>query len=123
MFSLVRAALPLLLSLSACVGPPAPDPELCRDVIERVCASRSGCSPATTRLNLPAEDCVATLATRAGCDAAEFTFTTPSRDRVLECRLPLVRESTTRGAAPSCDYVDETLRLCPDLVTFLGGTP
>lgn len=122
MFSLVRVAL-LLLSLSACVGPPAPDSELCRDVIERVCASRSGCSIAATRLDLPAEDCVATMAARTGCDVADFAFSSPSRDRVLECRLPLVRETTTRGAAPSCDFIDETFRLCPDLVTFFGGKP
>lgn len=119
---LVRAVLPLLFLCSACVGPPAPDAELCRDVIARLCAAPT-CPSAQARLLLPDSGCEAQLEQRSGCDDAAFTFTTPTRARVLECRLPLVRESDKVSAHPSCDYVDETLRICPDLVTFLGGKP
>jgi hypothetical protein len=111
-----------MVLLSACVGPPAPDVEICRDVIERFCAEPQ-CSTAALRLGLPSKDCVATLEQRAGCDQPGFQFTTPSRDRVLDCRLPLVRETSTRGATPSCEYAEETMRNCPDLTVFLGGTP
>lgn len=120
---LVRAAALLVaVMLPACVGPPAPDAELCRDVIARLCAEPA-CPSAQVRLALPESACLAQLEQRTGCDDANFTFTTPTRARVLECRLPLVRESDARSAHPSCDFVDETLRICPDLVTFLGGRP
>jgi hypothetical protein len=72
---------------------------------------------------LPELDCAAALEARTGCDSADFEFSTPSRNRVIDCRLPLVRESDARAAKPSCDNVDETLRNCPDLITFLGGRP
>ncbi len=96
--------------------------ELCRDVIGRLCLPQY-CPTAQSRLNLPEMGCEATLRARTGCDAEDFAFKTPDRNRVLDCRVPLVRESTNRGAKPSCDVVDETLRNCPDLVTFLGGAP
>jgi hypothetical protein len=118
----LRSALPFVLFLSACVGPPAPDVEICRDVISRVCA-QPVCTSAAVQLNLPTMDCEATLQTRTTCADVNFTFTSPTRNRFLECRLPLVRESTTVGAKPSCDNVDESFRNCPDLVRFLGGTP
>lgn len=118
----VRAAAFFPLLFLACVGPPAPDYELCRDVITRLCAEPV-CVTAATRLDLPALGCEAELEARTGCGSADFQFTTPSREQVLNCRLPLVRESDSRQAAPSCEYVDETLRNCPDLVVFLGGTP
>ncbi|MGV3619179.1 MAG: hypothetical protein ACO1OB_00100 [Archangium sp.] len=105
---------------SACVGPEAPDVELCRDIIGRLCL-QPYCAGAQSRLNLPAENCEVELRTRTGCGEETFTFETPTRQRVLECRLPLVRDSSNRSAAPRCDYVDETLRNCPDLVSFLGG--
>ena len=116
------AALPIFLLLASCVGPPAPDYEICRDIITRVCAEPQ-CPNATTRLNLPAMDCAATLEARSGCNDSAFTFTSPTRDQVLTCRLPLVRESTDRAAHPSCEYVDEMIRNCPDVVVFLGGNP
>jgi len=118
----VRAAAFSCLFLLSCVGPPAPDAELCRDVIARLC-SQPQCVTATTRLNLPAEGCETELETRTGCGAADFAFTSPTRAEVLSCRLPLVRESDLRSAHPSCEFVDETIRNCPKLVVFLGGTP
>lgn len=118
----VRVAAFLPVFFLSCVGPPAPDHELCRDVIGRLCA-QPVCSTALLRLNLPDTSCEAALEARTGCGSPDFTFSTPTRARVLECRLPLVRESNNRAAKPACDYVDETLRNCPDLVVFLGGTP
>ena len=118
----VRAAPILSLFLLSCVGPVAPDHELCRDVIARLCAQPT-CVTAQSRLNLPAENCVAQLEMRTGCNSTEFVFTSPTREEVLTCRLPLVRDGAQRSAHPACDYVDETLRICPRLVVFLGGTP
>lgn len=118
----VRAAAFSCLFLLSCVGPPAPDAEVCRDVIARLC-SQPTCTSAITRLSLPAEGCETELETRTGCGATDFTFTSPTRAEVLTCRLPLVRESNERAAHPSCEFVDETIRNCPTLVVFLGGTP
>ena len=120
----VRAAAFSCLFLLSCVGPPAPDAELCRDVIARLCA-QPACTTAITRLNLPAENCETELETRTGCGATDFAFTSSNMTRaeVLTCRLPLVRESNERSAHPSCEFVDETIRNCPNLVVFLGGTP
>ena len=120
----VRAAAFSCLFLLPCVGPPAPDAELCRDVIARLCA-QPACTTAITRLNLPAENCETELETRTGCGATDFAFTSSNMTRaeVLTCRLPLVRESNERSAHPSCEFVDETIRNCPNLVVFLGGTP
>lgn len=110
------------LLLLGCMGPAAPDAELCRDVIARVCA-QPVCPNAAVRLALPEMDCNVALQARTGCDSLSFQFSTPSRARVLECRLPLVRSGETIDAHPACDDVDETVRVCPDVVRFLGGTP
>ena len=119
----VRTAviLGLLVFAPSCTGPEAPDVELCRDVIDRLCAQPL--CDATARLQTTAETCAVELRQRANCLDETFAFTTPTRSRVLECRLPLVRESESRSAHPNCEYVDESLHLCPDLVTFLGGVP
>ncbi len=118
----MRAAAPVLFLLCACVGPPAPDVEICRDIIARVCLEPV-CGSVAAKLSLPVMGCETDLQARTGCGDGEFAFTTPSRNRVLDCRLPMVRESTTRQTHPSCEYIDESLRNCPDLVKFLGGTP
>lgn len=110
------------LVLMACVGPPAPDVEICRDVIARVCAPPM-CTEAIDRLSLPDAGCQTTLEQRTGCRSESFAFTSPTREEVLSCRLPLVRESSMLGTKPDCLYVDESLRACPDLVRFLRGTP
>ena len=116
----VRLAAFLPLLLLSCVGPPAPDYEICRDVITRLCLDPQ-CPTATSRLSLPTTGCQVELETRTGCNSSDFVFTSPTRDQVLACRLPLVRESNERQAKPSCEFVDETFRNCPDLVLFLGG--
>lgn len=112
----------LLLTLSACAGPPASDAEVCRDVIHRLCLGPV-CETAATKLQLADAGCEATLVSRTGCANDQFSFETPTRTRVLECRVPLVRESTSREVKASCDLVAESFNNCPELVRFLGGTP
>lgn len=115
-----RLPLGLLIWVSACSGPPAPDSALCQDVITRMCLSRT-CEGVNEQLALGSMDCQSTLEERTGCGAEEFAFSTPSRERVLRCRLPLVRQGTDPNKAPRCEDVDEVLEDCPDLTGFLGG--
>ncbi len=118
----MRLALPTaLVLLCACQGPPAPDAALCRDVIQRLCLSPV-CGVTQTQLQ-PGDSCDATLTARTGCGNDDFAFTTPTRDRFLECRLPLVRLSTSHLVPPGCDNVAEMFSSCPDVVRFFGGTP
>jgi hypothetical protein len=112
-------ALGAVALLCACSGPPAPDAALCEDVIHRLCAART-CPGVNDQLALQL-DCRANLAERSGCAAEEFAFTTPSRERVLACRQPLVRRGTSPEVAPTCDEVSTFLRDCPDVVQFLKG--
>ncbi|MBN1207180.1 MAG: hypothetical protein JXB05_20010 [Myxococcaceae bacterium] len=113
-------ALGPLALMCACSGPPAPDAALCQDVITRLCLARS-CAGVNERLALGNEDCQPTLRERTGCGAEDFTFSEPSRERVLSCRLPLVRQSTDPDKAPACEDVADVVEDCPDLVGFLGG--
>ena len=108
--------------LAACTGPEAPDVDVCRDLIDRLCAAPV-CSSVGTAFQVGDDGCVARLRAQSGCGDDGFAFTQPTRSRALECRLPLVRSSSAQGAHPDCLDVDETLRICPDLVSFLGGTP
>ena len=116
----VRLLLSSLLLLTACVGPEAPDAALCRDVITRICVAPH-CSSVDAQLN-PGMDCVATLSMKTGCGSDDFVFAKPTRERFLECRVPLVRLGAERAAAPGCDNVDEMFNNCPDVVAFLRGT-
>jgi hypothetical protein len=109
-----------LLALLACVGPPASDGELCHDTLQRLCQARA-CPGASESLALPAEDCAGQLAARTGCAGEGFSFTTPTRERFLVCRTPLVRTSTQVGATPACEEVAEVVEECPDVVAFLKG--
>jgi hypothetical protein len=116
----VRSVLPLVVLLSACVGPPAADAELCRDLITRLCLGPR-CALVDSQLVVD-DTCEPTLLERTGCGADDFAFVAPSRPRVLECRLPLIRVSVSHGVQPGCDNVAETFANCPELVSFLGGT-
>jgi hypothetical protein len=107
------------LVLTGCVGPLATDAELCRDVVGRLCHTPM-CELASSRLVVDAGTCEEVLLARTGCGADGFAFSTPSRDRVLYCRGPLVEESDARLAAPSCENVADALG-CADLVSFLKG--
>ncbi|HYH97876.1 hypothetical protein [Hyalangium sp.] len=113
-------ALGLLAWVCACSGPPAPDAALCQDVITRMCLART-CTGVNEQLVLGNMDCQSTLQERTGCGGEDFAFSSPSRERVLRCRLPLVRQSTDPAKAPTCEDVDEVLEDCPDLIGFLGG--
>jgi hypothetical protein len=108
------------LLLCACLGPPAPDVELCRDVISRLCLGPV-CEAALSALTVEPATCEATLLARTGCSDDAFAFSVPTRNRVLECRIPLVRVSTARLVHPWCDDVAEALSTCPDLALFLKG--
>ena len=105
--------------LCACSGPPAPDAALCEDVVNRLCLART--CPGVNEALAPGDDCRATLLERTGCGAEAFTFSTPSRERILECREPLVRRGTSPGLAPTCNEVAEVVLDCADVVQFLGG--
>jgi hypothetical protein len=118
-----RTAFLLALSSLAvgCHGPPAPDAVLCRDVITRLCLGPV-CASAQAALQVPDAGCETELLARTGCGSDEFGFTTPDRARVLACREPLVRTSTSRYVKAACPDVDEFFATCPDMATFLNGS-
>ncbi len=105
--------------LGACVGPAAPDAAVCRDVVVRLCLNPV-CGLVTSQLNVGA-DCAASLTQRLGCDAEDFAFTVPTRDRWLECRIPLVRDGASQLTHPACENVAEVLASCPDIERALKG--
>jgi hypothetical protein len=113
-------ALGSLAVVFACYGPPAPDAALCQDVISRMCLSRT-CQGVNEQLALGNNECNPTLRQRTGCGEEDFTFTQPTRERVLRCRLPLIRQGTDPAKAPACEDVAEVQEDCPDLMNFLGG--
>lgn len=118
----MRAWLLVAVGFLSCVGPPAPDAELCRDVVTRLCLGPV-CPVVTTKLAVTEGACEATLLSRTGCERDEFAFDEPSRARFVECRVPLARESTSRFVKASCEAATDALELCPDLVSFLRGAP
>ena len=110
-----------LLALAACSGPDAPDAAVCEDMIHRLCHAPL-CPNVATTFNVSA-DCDATLLARSGCGAPGFQFTTPSRQRVLDCRAPLLRNGDGTNDVASCSDIDDTLA-CQDVVSLLnGGAP
>lgn len=121
--ALVRV-LPLLVAvlLASCAGPDAPDVAICRDLVTRLCLGPV-CEATTTKLGVDASNCEATLTMRTGCGSDSFSFTTPTRAQVLDCRVPLLRQGASQKVRPSCADVAEVFTDCPDLVRFLGGTP
>ncbi|MBX7102371.1 MAG: hypothetical protein K1X89_31935 [Myxococcaceae bacterium] len=115
----MRFAPMVALCLTACTGPAVTDAELCRDVIRRLCAAPR-CAEVDAAFGV-GDTCEATLLTRSGCAAETFSFATPDRNRVLSCRLPLIRQGDRLDAHPACIDVLETLDRCPDLTKALGG--
>jgi len=105
----------------ACSGPPAPDAALCEDVVIRLCLART--CPGVNEALAPGDACQDSLLERTGCGEEDFSFREPSRERVLSCRQPMVRRSTSQDVAPTCAEVAEVQRNCPDLMDFLGGRP
>ena len=112
--------LALVALLLACAGPDAPDSAVCQDAIHRIC-HKPRCSVVDQTLAV-GDDCEATLLALTGCGAADFSFTTPSRDRVLGCREPLLRNGDGVNDFPSCQDVSDAFA-CQDVVTFFGGSP
>ena len=113
-------ALALLSWVFACSGPAAPDAALCQDVITRMCLART-CAGVSEQLAIGVGECQSPLLERTGCGSDDFTFSEPSRERILSCRLPLVRQSTDPAHVPACDDVAQVLSNCPDVINFLGG--
>ena len=115
----------LCLAIAACQGPPADDAAICKDVVNRLCAQPL-CEVVKQELKV-GSDCIDDLNARASCDADGFAFGEagrPTRDRMLECRLPLIRTSAAVTSAPRCEEVEESFLRCPDLPRFFdGGTP
>ncbi len=108
-----------LLLLSSCLGQDAADAAICRDFIHRVCLAPV-CSPVTTVVG-PGLPCETTLLARTGCASEEFAFKSPSRDKFLGCRLPLLRTSENREGHPGCENVTESFDRCPEVVRMLQG--
>nr|WP_217439273.1 MULTISPECIES: hypothetical protein [unclassified Myxococcus] len=105
--------------LTACSGPEAPDAAVCRDVVNRLCET-SACPGVAEQLAVDTR-CEATLLERTGCGSEDFTFSVPTRERVLDCRVPLIREGTTPGRTPTCGDSARFLVDCPDVTTFFRG--
>jgi hypothetical protein len=112
-------ALGLLVLSAGCGGPEAPDAAVCQDLIHRLCLPPV-CPSVTTTLISPDADCEQTLLSRTGCGDPAFTFSQPTRQRVLDCRAPLLSAGDGVEDAPACADVDETLS-CADVRAFLNG--
>ncbi|HYV44586.1 MAG TPA: hypothetical protein VFA20_06965 [Myxococcaceae bacterium] len=107
---------------AGCSGPAAPDDAVCRDLIHRLCAPEP-CFVAIGALDLGLE-CEADLLARTRCSEADFTFPDPpGRDRVLQCRLPLLRAGLEADQHPDCADVADMVDFCPDVVDWLKETP
>lgn len=125
----MKPLLPIFIAAlfaASCQGPAAEDVALCRDTIQRLCA-QPVCDEVTTTLAVPpTADCQATLQARTGCGADDFAFgaaNAPTRERFLDCRVPLMRNGNTVGTPPACDDVFEAFDRCPDFASFFGGRP
>lgn len=107
---------------AGCSGPPAPDDAVCKDLIHRLCQPEP-CFVAINALNL-GTNCEADLLARTRCYDPDFTFPDPpGRDRVLECRRPLLREGLEWDQHPACADVADLIDFCPDVVSWLTETP
>ncbi|MFP2907155.1 hypothetical protein ACLESD_19320 [Pyxidicoccus sp. 3LFB2] len=102
-----------LVCLSACSGPAAPDAAVCQDVVTRLCQTAS--CPGVGAQLAPGLDCQFSLQERSGCGAEEFTFTSPSRERFLDCRELLLRNGTSTERPPACEDVARFFVQCGDV--------
>lgn len=106
-----------LICLTACSGPDAPDAAVCRDVVVRLCRSAVACPGVAVQLDLGLS-CEATLLQRTGCEGDAFAFAAPSRERVLECREPLLSWGMSTDHPPTCADATRFLTECPDVAGF-----
>jgi hypothetical protein len=114
----VRAAI-FLVSVSACVGPAAPDVEVCRDLVHRLCLPAA--CPQVIPLFPSGLSCDAQLLANSGCDKDDFAFSIPTREQFLSCRVPLLHAGQSAETHPSCDDVAQSFEQCPDMVRLLSG--
>ena len=105
-----------LVCLSACSGPAAPDVAVCQDVVTRLCQTAT--CPGVGPQLAPGLDCQFSLQERTGCGAEDFTFTTPSRERFLDCRELLLSNGTSLEQPPSCGDTLRFLNECQDVAGF-----
>ena len=115
----MRRLVPLLLFVASCAGPAADDAAVCQDLVTRLCAEPA--CEAVTQTLAPGNACSEELLRRTGCGDVAFQFSTPSRERFLDCRAPLLRVSERTDVHPACEDVSAALSSCPDLVSFLEG--
>jgi hypothetical protein len=107
---------------AGCSGPPAPDGEICKDVIHRLCLPEL-CPAAVVALGVGA-NCEADLLARTRCYADDYAFPESlGRERVLDCRRPLLREGLELERHPACQDVADVMDFCPDVVAWLTETP
>lgn len=116
------ATMAMVLTLMGCDGPSAPDPAVCRDFIHRICINPVCAETSVLKADAGAA-CDAILQARTGCDSETFKFTTPSRERFLTCRAPLLNAGDTVEVHPACGDVTQSFEQCPDVVRMLRGIP
>ena len=104
--------------LSGCEGPPAPDVEVCRDSIHRLCIP-DVCAPVAALFS--SGSCETTLRANTGCDQDAFVFSSPARAQFLNCRVALLRAGQNPEQHPNCDDVTESFDRCPDVQRFFEG--
>ncbi|AEI62507.1 hypothetical protein [Corallococcus macrosporus] len=106
-----------LVCLTACSGPDAPDAAVCRDVVVRLCQAAAVCPGVAVQLDLGLA-CDASLLQRTGCEGEAFAFTSPTRERVLACREPLLSWGMSTDLPPACGDATRFLTECPDVAGF-----
>ncbi|MFN0063605.1 MAG: hypothetical protein ACKVPX_13945 [Myxococcaceae bacterium] len=111
-------ALALVSVQLSCIGPQAPDAVICQDVAARLCRS-AGCTAVAGRL--PGSDCAALLVGQAGCGTPDYAFTSPERERVLSCRITLMRSED--DAVLQCQAAADFLEACADVAAVYGVAP
>ncbi|WP_426749156.1 hypothetical protein [Myxococcus sp. Y35] len=104
------------ICLTACSGPDAPDAAVCRDVVVRLCQT-AACPGVAAQLT-PGMPCEATLLQRTGCEDEAFSFASPSRERVLDCREALLSRGPSTANPPACEDTRRFLTECPDVADF-----
>jgi len=114
----------LVLVTVACQGPEATDVALCRDYVHRICLP--DICPAVVPIFTAGTDCETDLLAKSGCSSDNFTFSTPSRDTFLNCRLAVIRAGDNVEQHPDCDDVSESFTTCPQVEAMFsvdGGSP
>lgn len=107
------------LVLSGCVGQPAPDVEVCRDFVHRLCIP--AVCPEVSSLVPAGKSCELKLLETTGCALETFAFKSPTRDRFLSCRMALLKAGENSEQHPDCADVSASFAQCPEVVRMLQG--